>query len=144
MKESHVTTFMDRVRRAIRAFKGKPLGSLTFGIDIKQCKDCGWIKEAEQVPVFMAEIEDLKRTLESERAACAKCEYDNEFNKRTLYRCDGKACGPECPIVNCDLTYDVNHARNINEPNMRFAYDNRLEMLIEKPDDETLDKEDED
>lgn len=92
MKEPHVTTFMDRVRRAIRAFKGKPLGSLTFGVEVKQCKDC-----------------EFKHFFENE-----------DPTKSVLYRCDGKACGAWCPNLNCDLTHDVKHARNFEyEPRCR-------------------------
>lgn len=33
-------TFTDRVRDAIRAFKGTPVGSLEFGIEVKRCSEC--------------------------------------------------------------------------------------------------------
>lgn len=35
-----IRTFRDKVRDAIRAFRGKEIGYLTFGVDVKQCKDC--------------------------------------------------------------------------------------------------------
>ena len=34
------TTFMDRMKNALRAFQGKPIGSITYGIDIKRCDKC--------------------------------------------------------------------------------------------------------
>ena len=33
-------TLLDRVRDAIRAFRGKQIGSVTFGIDVKRCSEC--------------------------------------------------------------------------------------------------------
>lgn len=35
-----IRTFKDKIRDAIRAFKGSQIGSIIFGVDIKQCKDC--------------------------------------------------------------------------------------------------------
>ena len=43
-----IRTFRDKVRDAVRAFRGKQIGSLTFGVDIKQCKDCEYKKIYEQ------------------------------------------------------------------------------------------------
>lgn len=40
MSEPYVTTFKDRVKRAIKAFKGDPVGSISFGVDVKRCSDC--------------------------------------------------------------------------------------------------------
>ena len=33
-------TLLDRIRAAIRAFRGKPIGSVSFGIDVKRCSEC--------------------------------------------------------------------------------------------------------
>lgn len=33
-------TLLDRVRDAIRAFRGKSIGSVTFGVDVKKCSEC--------------------------------------------------------------------------------------------------------
>ena len=33
-------TLLDRIRDAIRAFRGKQIGSVTFGIDVKRCSEC--------------------------------------------------------------------------------------------------------
>lgn len=40
--EVHVTTFGDRVRRAVKAFKGEKADSLEvkLGVDIKRCDEC--------------------------------------------------------------------------------------------------------
>lgn len=40
MNEVKPTTLGDRIRAAIRAFKGQPIGQLTFGVDIKKCSEC--------------------------------------------------------------------------------------------------------
>lgn len=34
------TTLGDRLKAAIRAFKGTPIGSLQFGLEVKRCDEC--------------------------------------------------------------------------------------------------------
>lgn len=34
------TSFMDRMKNAVRAFKGQQIGSLYFGVDVKRCDKC--------------------------------------------------------------------------------------------------------
>lgn len=36
------------------------------------------------------------------------------LSKITLYLCDGKACGDECPNPECKHTTDINHAKNFS------------------------------
>lgn len=43
------TTFADRIRNAWRALCGKPVGSLTLGVNVKQCKDCAYRYTAEEL-----------------------------------------------------------------------------------------------
>ena len=33
-------TLMDRIKNAIRAFRGKPIQSISLGIDVKRCDEC--------------------------------------------------------------------------------------------------------
>lgn len=33
-------TILDRFRNATRAFRGKEIGSISFGIDMKKCSEC--------------------------------------------------------------------------------------------------------
>lgn len=33
-------TLWDRFKEAVRAFKGQPVGSITYGIEVKRCADC--------------------------------------------------------------------------------------------------------
>ena len=40
MNEIKKLTFMDRICNAIKAFKGKPIGSVTYGLEITECKNC--------------------------------------------------------------------------------------------------------
>ena len=42
------TTLVDRVKRAIDAFKGNSIGNLYFGIDVKRCDRC----EHKNIPEF--------------------------------------------------------------------------------------------
>ena len=39
------TTFMDRMRNAVKAFKGQQIGSLYFGVDVKRCDQCEYKKD---------------------------------------------------------------------------------------------------
>lgn len=40
MNNMKIITFKERIRRAIKAFKGENIGSLQFGIDVKKCSEC--------------------------------------------------------------------------------------------------------
>lgn len=40
MNEVKKLTFADRVRNAVKAFKGKPIGSVTYGIELTKCEEC--------------------------------------------------------------------------------------------------------
>lgn len=42
MTEIKKRTLFDKCRDAYRAFRGKQLGSLTFGIDVKKCSECDY------------------------------------------------------------------------------------------------------
>lgn len=33
-------TLIDRIRNSVKAFKGQPVGSLYFGVDVKRCDQC--------------------------------------------------------------------------------------------------------
>lgn len=45
MNEVKRTTFVDRLRNAVKAFKGQPIGSLYFGVDLKRCDECTYKKD---------------------------------------------------------------------------------------------------
>ena len=38
-------TLIDKCRDAYRAFRGKQIGSLMFGIDVKKCSECEYKKQ---------------------------------------------------------------------------------------------------
>lgn len=40
MNKIKTTSLRDRVQAAVRAFRGKPTRSITFGVEIKRCDDC--------------------------------------------------------------------------------------------------------
>lgn len=40
MSEVRRTNFLDRLENAIRAFNGKPIGSVYLGLDVKRCDKC--------------------------------------------------------------------------------------------------------
>ena len=40
MNKPKFTTLSDRIKAAIRAFKGRPIDYITFGVDIKKCNEC--------------------------------------------------------------------------------------------------------
>lgn len=49
MNQVKKTTFTDRIRNAWSAFRGKPVGSISVGVDVKQCDDCDYRKAAEDL-----------------------------------------------------------------------------------------------
>ena len=57
-------TLIDKCRDAYRAFRGKQLGSLTFGIDVKKCHECEYTtdirhaKNFEYVAGYVREIDE--------------------------------------------------------------------------------------
>lgn len=59
------TTLMDRVKRAVDAFKENSIGNLYFGVDIKRCDQC----EHKNVP----EIRDNLLVMAGARAAYMNC-----------------------------------------------------------------------
>ena len=40
MNKLQRTTFLDRIKNAINAFRDRPIGSVQYGIDIKRCDEC--------------------------------------------------------------------------------------------------------
>ena len=40
MNELKRTTLMDRIKNTIKAFKGDPIGSIHYGLEIKRCDKC--------------------------------------------------------------------------------------------------------
>ena len=40
MNNIKIVTFRERIRRAIKAFKGEKVGSLDFGITVTKCSEC--------------------------------------------------------------------------------------------------------
>ena len=49
MNKVKKTTLWDRLKAAARAFKGKPVGSLTFGLEIKRCDECEYHKRCKDM-----------------------------------------------------------------------------------------------
>ena len=62
MKEVKRTTIIDRIKNAIKAFMGKPLGSFTYGIEIKKCSECGYKKVDDGTVLYLCD-----------RRACDEC-----------------------------------------------------------------------
>lgn len=62
MSEIKRTTFIDRIKNAVDAFIGKPLGSITYGLDIKKCSDCKYKR-----------VEDGSVLYLCDRRACEEC-----------------------------------------------------------------------
>lgn len=40
MNNINRTTLMDRIKNAVRAFQGKPIQSISLGLDVKRCDEC--------------------------------------------------------------------------------------------------------
>ena len=58
MNKVKKTALWDRLRNAARAFKGKPVSSISFGLEVKRCDKC-------------------------DRGNCEGCAYKEEFKRIT-------------------------------------------------------------
>ena len=55
-----IRTFRDRIRDAIRAFKGKPIGSLTFGVDVRRCDKCEYRNGLDTQILYLCDREQCE------------------------------------------------------------------------------------
>ena len=46
MNQLKQTTLLDRIKNAIRAFQGKPIQTLSLGLDVKRCDECEYKSDA--------------------------------------------------------------------------------------------------
>lgn len=49
-------TFMDRVRNAVKAFRGSPIGSITYGVDVKRCSECEYMNCDEVIQMVYRDL----------------------------------------------------------------------------------------
>ena len=90
MNKVKKTTFWDRLKNAAKAFRGKPLSSITLGLEVKRCDEC-------------------------DRSYCDQCAYKSKFyHWMSLPSCNDclhnshSSCGV-CPLpgedvrINCPL-----------------------------------------
>ena len=61
MNETHKTTIKDRIKNAIKAFRGKPVGVINYGIRVTMCKDCDRRDLSRIVTRIGREIEENQR-----------------------------------------------------------------------------------
>ena len=57
MNEVHRTTIKDRLANAIAAFKGQPLKSVTYGVELKRCDKCDRIDDEKLAQLIENEID---------------------------------------------------------------------------------------
>ena len=55
LNEPKIRTIRDKIRDAINAFKGKKIGSLHFGIDVKRCDECEYRKAADSKVLYLCD-----------------------------------------------------------------------------------------
>lgn len=68
MNEVHKTTIKDRIRNAVAAFRGKPLQSLTYGVEVRRCDKC------ERVDPNII-INEIEKELDESRNYGCEMEY---------------------------------------------------------------------
>lgn len=71
--EPKIRTFKDRIRDAIRAFKGSQIGSLTFGVEVKRCDGCEYKMESEPRILYECDLEKC------EICNYPDCRYTNDI-----------------------------------------------------------------
>ena len=52
MKNIKIITLKDRIKRAVKAFKGEKIGELHFGIEVKRCDECEYRKRFDNPELF--------------------------------------------------------------------------------------------
>lgn len=57
MNEVHKTTIKDRLANAIAAFKGQPLKSITYGVELKRCSKCDRVDAEKFAQLIENEID---------------------------------------------------------------------------------------
>lgn len=73
MNKAKKTTLWDRLKAAARAFKGKPAGSITFGLEIKRCSEC---KRKEPEHAWWTYRLTNSRTVSvNTDMKCSRCDY---------------------------------------------------------------------
>lgn len=91
MNDTKQCTIVDRFKNAVRAFKGSPIGSLTYGVDIKLCDQCEYKGDAsirEHLMVIMgarAAYMDYRGEIDIPGGLKAEGELV-QFVKRTIER----------------------------------------------------------
>ena len=97
MNKIKIMSLRDRVKAAIRAFRGQPIGSLYFGIEVKRCSEC------HAVPVkhgWWFEMVDSKldthtgEYYEEVYYNCLECDYASDWKS------------PYCPNCGCKMEVD--------------------------------------
>jgi hypothetical protein len=43
----HKTTLRDRIKNAMRAFRGAPIASISYGVEVKRCSECERLHNCE-------------------------------------------------------------------------------------------------
>ena len=57
MNEVHKTTLKDRLANAFAAFKGQPLKSMTYGVELKRCDKCDRVDGEKLAQLIENEID---------------------------------------------------------------------------------------
>ncbi len=76
MNKVKKTTLWGRLRNAARAFKDKPVGSISFGVEVKRCSECER-KKPERAQWIEGDYG------ESLKLACSSC--GSPFEYRTTF-----------------------------------------------------------
>ena len=75
MTEPKIRTLRDRIRDAIRAFKGKEIGAIHFGIDVKRCDKCEYRMGTDDVVLYLC---DMKKDCSNVRT-CSDCIHTRDI-----------------------------------------------------------------
>ena len=88
MNKMKKSTFMNRIRNAWRALRGKPASSITLGVEVKRCSECERCEPREGKWVEGDYGETLK-------LACSACGSPFEYRTTFCPDCGAKMKGGE-------------------------------------------------
>ncbi len=74
----------------------------------------------DKIERLTARVEELERENDNLRIRCRIAEADRP---KVAYLCDGRACGSDCGLTDCERTTQIEHAKNFAKEPTGYYYE---------------------
>lgn len=74
----------------------------------------------DKIEKLTARVEELERENDNLRIRCRIAEADRP---KVAYLCDGRACGSDCGLMDCERTTQIEHAKNFAKEPTGYYYE---------------------